>query len=106
MKSAECRKKLQDFEIQETKKGKTSRKDWDHFRKWKGEAESSDRKVKEIMVKEGLRSAHICHIKMRLRWADVEGGFDENHLWGEDIANQTQLTTLCDRIKEHYPPTV
>lgn len=28
--------------------------------------------------------AHICSIKMRLRWAHVEGEFDENHLWGED----------------------
>jgi hypothetical protein len=48
--------------------------------------------------------AHICRIKMRLRWADVEGGFDENYQWEEGKAYQTQLAMLCDRIKEHYPP--
>jgi hypothetical protein len=41
---------------------------------------------------------------MGLQWADVEGGFDENYHWEEGGAYQTQLATLCDRIKEHYPP--
>lgn len=43
--------------------------------------------------------AHICRIKMKLQWADVEGGFYENYLWGNDGPYQTQQTALCDRIK-------
>lgn len=37
---------------------------------------------------------HICLIKMRLQWADMDGGYDENDLWGEHGAYWTTLITL------------
>lgn len=46
--------------------------------------------------------AHICRSKMGLRWADIQGDFDENML-ANTAGFQAAVTALCDRIKTQWP---
>ncbi|KAJ7998205.1 hypothetical protein DPEC_G00220180 [Dallia pectoralis] len=51
----------------------------------------------------GAEIAYITHAKMRLRWADIREGFNEELLWSEEGAYQTQLKVLLEKITTAYP---
>ncbi|KAJ8006534.1 hypothetical protein DPEC_G00108250 [Dallia pectoralis] len=51
----------------------------------------------------GAEIAYITRAKMRLRWADVRKGFNEELLWPDEGAYQTQLKFLLEKITTAYP---
>ncbi|KAJ7998130.1 hypothetical protein DPEC_G00219390 [Dallia pectoralis] len=60
-------------------------------------------KMVRLYKQSGAEIAYITLAKMRLRWADVREGFNEELLWSDEGAYQTQLKVLLEKITTAYP---